>query len=160
MVEGPIVKEKISFMVSGRYGYPGEVANFLSNIETIGNDIQQLNGADIGFYDINAKVNAILNNKNRLFISFYNSKDRFKSAAFIDDYLMNWGNTTGTLRWNSTFNDKLNVNTIFCMSNYFYDYTQLADGQNYKWKSDMQSYALRNDWDYYFNVNEVYLVSH
>lgn len=151
MVEGPIVKEKISFMVSGRYGYPGEVANFLSNIETIGNDIQQLNGADIGFYDINAKVNAILNNKNRLFISFYNSKDRFKSAAFIDDYLMNWGNTTGTLRWNSTFNDKLNVNTTFCMSNYFYDYTQLADGQNYKWKSDMQSYALRNDWDYYFS---------
>lgn len=151
MVEGPIVKEKISFMVSGRYGYPGEVANFLSNIETIGNDIQQLNGADIGFYDINAKVNAILNNKNRLFISFYNSKDRFKSAAFIDDYLMNWGNTTGTLRWNSTFNDKLNVNTTFCMSNYFYDYTQLADGQNYKWKSNMQSYALRNDWDYYFS---------
>lgn len=151
MVEGPIVKEKISFMVSGRYGYPGEVANFLSNIETIGNDIQQLNGAEIGFYDINAKVNAILNNKNRLFISFYNSKDRFKSAAFIDDYLMNWGNTTGTLRWNSTFNDKLNVNTTFCMSNYFYDYTQLADGQNYKWKSDMQSYALRNDWDYYFS---------
>lgn len=151
MVEGPIVKEKISFMISGRYGYPGEVANFLSNIETIGNDIQQLNGADIGFYDINAKVNAILNNKNRLFISFYNSKDRFKSAAFIDDYLMNWGNTTGTLRWNSTFNDKLNVNTTFCMSNYFYDYTQLADGQNYKWKSDMQSYALRNDWDYYFS---------
>ena len=149
MLEGPIVKDKISFMVSGRYGYPGEVANFLSNIETIGNDIQQLNGAEIGFYDINAKVNAQLNNTNRLFISFYNSKDRFKSAAFIDDYLMNWGNTTGTVRWNSTLSDKLNVNTAFCMSNYFYDYTQLADGQNYKWKSNMQSFAFRHDWDYY-----------
>ena len=149
MLEGPIVKDKISFMVSGRYGYPGEVANFLSNIETIGNDIQQLNGAEIGFYDINAKVNAQLNNTNRLFISFYNSKDRFKSAAFIDDYLMNWGNTTGTVRWNSTLSDKLNVNTALCMSNYFYDYTQLADGQNYKWKSNMQSFAFRHDWDYY-----------
>lgn len=150
-VEGPLVKDKVSFMVSGRYGYPGTVANAIAKTDLLGNNVGQLEGSEISFYDVSAKVKAKVNDKNHLFLSFYNSKDHFMTSVLIDDYAMNWGNTTTTLRWNSILNDKVNTNALLYFSNYFYDYSQFADGRNYLWKSAMQSYNFRYNVDYYYS---------
>lgn len=149
LAEGPIVKEKASFMIAGRYGYPGLLAKGLGALP-FGN-FYELKNTDIRFYDLNAKVNVFLNPGNRLFASFYTSGDHFYSDLMITDYVMNWNNTTATLRWNSIWNAKLNANTLFYFSNYKYDYTQFTDGRNYVWRSDMQSYSLQHKIDYYYS---------
>lgn len=149
LVEGPVVKDKASFMVAARYGYPGLLAKGVGKIP-IGN-LYKLENTDVRFYDLNAKVNLFVNPNNRLFASFYTSGDHFYSDLLITDYVMNWSNTTTTLRWNSIWSEKLNANTLFYFSNYDYDYTQFTDGRNYIWRSDMQSYSLQHKVDYYLS---------
>lgn len=157
-VEGPILEDKVSFMVSGRYGYPAVIANGVGKMDFLGGNIGQLEKADINFYDINAKINAKVSKRDQLFVSFYTSKDYFMTSALIDDYAMKWGNTTATLRWNRVLNEKINTNTLAYFSNYHYRYDQFADGQNYLWKSDMQSYTLRHNLDIFLLNNLRYKV--
>jgi Outer membrane receptor proteins, mostly Fe transport len=152
-VESPIVKDKVSFIISGRYGSPGKIIDLMNNngVYSFGPKIDELSGTKVDFYDINAKINAQVNDRNKLYISFYNSKDLFKSAALIDDYSMNWGNTTGTFRWNSIVSDKINMTNTLCYSDYFYKYEHFADGRNYKWDSEMRLFSFKNNWDYFLS---------
>lgn len=150
LAEGPLIKDKVSFMVAGRYGYPGLMAKGIGSLPFI-NNTSNLKNTDIRFFDLNAKINILINPANRLFASFYTSNDHFFSPMLIMDYIMNWGNTTSTIRWNSILNERLNSNTSFYFSNYTYDYTQFTDGRNYVWRSDMQSYTLQNKLDYYLS---------
>ncbi|MDR2956336.1 MAG: TonB-dependent receptor [Prevotella sp.] len=150
-VESPIVKDRVSFIISGRYGNPGKIIDLMDKSQLFGNKITDLSGTQVDFYDVNAKVNAQVNSKNKIYLSFYKSKDNFKATALIDDYSMNWGNTTGTFRWNSIVTDKINMTNTLCYSDYFYKYKHFADGRNYKWDSNMQLYSLKNNWDYYLS---------
>ena len=106
-VEGPIVKDKASFLVTGRRTYADV---FLKATENFKDN-------RLYFYDLNAKLNYRINPKNRLFLSGYFGRDKL---GLGDIFGIDWGNTTGTLRWNHLVNDKLFSNTSFIYSKYDY----------------------------------------
>lgn len=143
MFEGPLKKKEGSYLVSGRFGYPGVVVGLL------GSDLTSK--PQMWFYDVNAKVNRTLNDRNRIFFSLYSGGDHTVFNKLVKGYGMDWGNATATMRWNHILNDKTNVNTSAIFSNYYYKYKSLSDGLRYVWKSNMQSYQLKSDWERYQN---------
>jgi hypothetical protein len=138
MVEGPIIKEKSSFIVSARRSY---VDLFLRAA-----DEDNL----VHFYDINAKVNWKSNNKNRFFVAFYAGRDVFN---FSDEFGFAWGNRTGTFRWNHLFNDRLFSNTSLIVSNFDYKLELENPVEGFKWISNLQEVSLKNDLSYFISTN-------
>lgn len=143
LLEGPLKKGKGSYLVSGRFGYPGPVAS------VFGSDLASK--PEMLFYDVNGKVNWAWNDRNRLFISLYSGGDHTVFNKLVKGYGMDWGNTTATVRWNHVLNSRTNVNTSAVFSNYYYKYKSLSDGLHFLWKSNMQSYQLKSDWETYFS---------
>ncbi len=139
-LEGPIVQNKGSFMVSGRRSY-ADLFLKLSSKEELKNNI-------LYFYDLNTKMNYNLNQNNHLFISGYFGKDVFKNKEFG----MNWGNATGTARWNHVFNDKLFSNFTFIASNFSYN-LGLTNEHGFDWTSNLTDYNLKGDFNWYLNSN-------
>ena len=137
-VEGPIVKEKSSFILSARRSY---LDAFL---RAAGEDFL------VHFYDINAKVNWKHNNNNRFFLAFYTGRDGFK---FDDDFGFGWGNMTGTFRWNHLFNDRLFMNTSVIVSNFDYKLESTDVAQGFKWISNLQEFSIKNDLSYSLNTS-------
>jgi hypothetical protein len=138
MIEGPIVKEKSSFIFSARRSY---IDLFLraANEDNL-----------VHFYDVNAKVNWKTNNKNRFFAAFYAGRDVFK---FSDTFGFAWGNMTGTFRWNHLFNDRLFSNTSIILSNFDYK-LELDDAvEGFRWLSNLQELSVKNDLTYFINSN-------
>lgn len=136
-VEGPIVKDKSSFIVSARRSY---VDVFL---KAAGEDNL------VHFYDVNAKVNWKADNKNRFFLAFYTGRDVFN---FDDNFGFEWGNMTGTFRWNHLFNDRLFSNTSIILSNFDYK-LELEDAvQGFRWLSNLQEFSFKNDLSYSLNT--------
>jgi len=136
-VEGPIVKDKGSFIVSARRTY-ADLFLKLSKDTT-------LNQAKLYFYDVNAKANYRINDKNRIFLSGYFGKD---VLGLGNTFGINWGNVTGTLRWNHLFSDRLFSNTSIVFSNY--DYKINVDmGTEMSIISRIQDYNLKQDFQYY-----------
>ncbi len=142
-LEGPIVKNKASFMVAGRRTY-ADLFLKLSNDEALKNNA-------LYFYDLNAKVNWDINQNNRVFISGYFGKDVFKGGS---QFKMDWGNATGTLRWNHLFNKKLFSNFTFVASKFDYN-LGIPEGnlQAFQWKSAISDYNLKGDFTWFPNAN-------
>jgi hypothetical protein len=140
--EGPLVKDKSSFIVSARRTYADFFRN-LSNDERLKNSI-------LYFYDFNFKANYILSEKDRLYISGYHGRDVFGYNRLMG---FDWGNTTGTLRWNRLVNEKLSMNTSVVFSNYDYSFDLFIDNSNIKLISGIQDYSIKTDWDWYANAN-------
>ena len=142
MLEGPIVKNKASFMVAGRRSY-ADIFLRLSRDENISDNI-------LYFYDFNAKVNYNINKKNHVFLSGYMGKDVFKNGMFG----MKWGNSTGTVRWNHIFHKKLFSNFSFVASRFNYD-LGIPEGNEraFNWGSSLTDYNLKGDFTWYFNSN-------
>ena len=140
MLEGPIAKNRASFMVAGRRSY-ADIFLKLSSDENLRNNT-------LYFYDFNGKVNYNINEKNRVFLSGYMGKDVFKNGMFG----MNWGNTTGTIRWNHIFHDKLFSNTAFVASKFNYD-LGIPEGNSraFNWGSSLTDYNLKSDYTWYYN---------
>ena len=140
-IEGPIVKEKSSFVISARRSY---VDLFLkaANEDNL-----------VHFYDVNAKVNWRSSNNNRFFAAFYSGRDVFK---FDDNFGFEWGNMTGTFRWNHLFNERLFSNTSIIVSNFDYK-LELKDAvQGFRWISNLQEFSFKNDLSYSLNaMNEL-----
>lgn len=110
-IEAPIFKDKASFIVAGRRSYIDVLAKpFLAKRQP------DLKNAKFYFYDLTAKLNWRINDKNTVFASGYLGRDVF-GAGFV----FNWGNTTGTIRWNHIFNSKLFMNLTTFYSNYNYE---------------------------------------
>ncbi len=123
-IEGPIKKDKTSFLVSGRRTYLDLIARPI--IRKVG----KAEGEDIKlklhFYDLNAKVNHKLNDKHRLFLSFYSGGDVF-GTTIKENYFdsedtygagIDWGNLITAFRWNYQINKKLFANTTLTYSDY------------------------------------------
>ncbi len=108
MVETPAFDHKTSIMLAGRTTYAGLVLPFLG---------EDLDKSKIYFYDLNAKVTQVLNKKNRLFLSVYHGHDEFSMQQMIG---LGYGNSSGTLRWNHIFNDRLTSNLSLIGSRYRY----------------------------------------
>ena len=138
MVEGPIKKEKSSFIVSARRSY---IDLFLRAA-----DQDNL----VHFYDINAKINWKTNNRNRFFAAVYAGRDVF---SFSDEFGFAWGNKTATFRWNHLFNERLFSNTSVIVSNFDYKLELEDPVQGFKWISNLQEASVKNDLSYFINTN-------
>lgn len=148
--EGPILKDKISFIVSGRLSYAGLIA---TPIIRSSNDPRFKNASIPWFYDINAKLNWKINDKDRIFISAYNGKDymQFLSKSGNFEFKMPYGNTTATFRWNHLFNSKLFMNTTFVYNKYKANFNARFKTLSYLYESAIENYALKGNFDYYPN---------
>ncbi len=129
-LEGPTIKDKGSFLLAGRMSY---AHLFLDE-----------NSAD--FYDLNFKTNYEINEKNKLYLSGYLGRDGLEFGNSFDN---SYGNISGNLRWNHIFTDKLFSNLSFIYSKY--DYALTFDSTGLDWKSDIQNYNLKYDFNYYKN---------
>ncbi len=138
MVEGPLVKDKASFIVSARRSY---VDLFLKAAN---------NDNLVHFYDINAKVNWKYNNNNRFFLAFYNGRDVFN---FSNQFGFAWGNRTATFRWNHLFNERLFSNTSVILSNFDYKLELKDPVQGLKWTSNLEELSIKEDLSYFINTN-------
>ena len=128
MLNGPIIKDKTSFMVTARRTYIDLLARPFINIANRKNENKVSGG--YFFYDVNAKVNHIINSKNRVYLSGYMGNDKFylkEKFHFTDlntkmieetEAGMKWGNKIMALRWNHKFGAKLFANTTINYSNY------------------------------------------
>ena len=140
-VEGPLVKDKSSFIVSGRRTYADLFLN-LSGDE----DIRETH---LYFYDLNIKTNYKLNQNNRIYFSAYAGRDDF---GYKNEFGFDWGSITGTFRWNHIFNEKLFSNTSLIFSNYSYDISIMRDF-NVVIRSKIEDFNLKQDFSYYANSN-------
>ncbi|MEZ4908139.1 MAG: hypothetical protein R2771_11005 [Saprospiraceae bacterium] len=109
MIEGPIVKDKVSFIVSGRRSYADLFIKPLIKLSEI--DGEKI-GLDLYFYDFNAKLNYKINNKNRLYLGYYSGRDRYGTSYSYEDEDefsggIDWGNNILALRWNYQITPKL-----------------------------------------------------
>ncbi len=139
-LEGPIIKNKASFIVAARRSYIDILAKpFLKG---------DLKDSKFYFYDLTAKVNATLNDNNRLFLSGYFGRDVFGA-----DFGFNWGNSTVTLRWNHVFNKKLFFNATAFYSNYDYRLEVGDDTEGFNWKSRIINYSIKPEFTWYANPN-------
>lgn len=140
-VEGPIVKDKGSFEISARRTYADQFLH-LSHDTTIKN-------SQLYFYDINAKANYTFNDHNRVFLSGYFGKD---VLGLKNRFGINWGNSTGTLRWNHIFNNKLFSNTSFIYSNFNYNISVSANNNDISITSKITDYHLKEAFNWYINT--------
>jgi len=144
-LEAPIVKDKGSFILSGRRTYL-DLFLKLSNNEDISNSI-------LYFYDLNMKANYKLGEKDRLYLSGYFGRDKF---GYSDDFGFDWGNTTTTLRWNHLFSDKLFLNTTALFSDYNY-VVEIGGSEDKKdgftISSAIQDISLKEDFSYFLNTS-------
>lgn len=134
-LEGPIAEDKASFILSGRRSYADILAKGAGFID---------NGTNLYFYDVNAKVNYKLDDNNRIFLSGYFGKDDFG----IDDMGVNWGNTTGTIRWNHLYSPKLFSNTTLIYSDYDFEFNLGDDGSM---SSGINDLGFKEDFTWYLN---------
>ncbi|OCX54782.1 collagen-binding protein [Mucilaginibacter sp. PPCGB 2223] len=140
--EGPIIKNKGSFMLSARRTY-ADVFLKLSGDST-------LKGSSLYFYDLNLKANYQLDDKNIIYLSGYFGKD---AIGLKDNFATNWGNTTATLRWNHILNNKLFSNTSFIYSNYNYVINNFSATSNINVQSKIEDFNLKQDYEYFLNNN-------
>ena len=149
-LEGPIVKGKSSFLVSGRRTYiDALIYPFLPANNKFG----------YFFHDFNAKVNYDINPNNRLYLSGYFGKDKFYAkfnesgkGGYSDKASMDWGNATATLRWNHLWTDRLFSNTSFIFTNYTlgigYEEHYQNDDFTLKYSSGIRDFSLKHDFDF------------
>ena len=150
VLEGPLKKKKSSFLISARRTYVDALIYPFLPPEQKGGYF---------FYDLNAKLNYTLTDKDRLYLSGYFGKDKFYFNSNNDGFKLkgnlNWGNATGTLRWNHIYSGKLFSNTSAIFTNY-----QLGIGSREEFDStyfDLQfgsairDYTIKHDFDFYPN---------
>jgi outer membrane receptor for ferrienterochelin and colicin len=143
-LEGPLIKDKASFFISGRRTYADLLLKPLWDVD-----------GDLGyfFHDVNAKVNYRFSRKNRLYLSFYSGKDRFKynleDPGLISDNRMEWGNITGTMRWNHLFKDGMFGNLSLNYSKYSLSTGILEGRENelngFDYRSEIEDRGARYD---------------
>ncbi len=150
--EGPIIKDKMSFIASGRISYLGLIA---TPILRDSKDVRLKNASIPWFYDFNAKLNWKISEKDRLFISAYNGKDfmNFQNQGGDLKFDIPYGNTTASLRWNHLFNSKLFMSTTFVFNEYDAKFLGEFNTLSFKFKSGIQNFALKGGFDYYPNDN-------
>jgi len=141
-VDGPLFDNKGSFIISARRSYVDLFTGFSSDTTT--------KHSKIYFYDVNLKGNYQLDSINRIFLSGYFGKD---VMSFRNSYGLDYGNSTGTLRWNHIFSSKLFSNTSLIYSNYTYDVNIDDNTDNIKVSSAITDYHFKQDFTYYLNAS-------
>jgi len=147
-IEGPLKKDKGSFIVSGRRTYIDVLAKAFIP------DSSPFAGSGYYFYDLNAKLNYKLGEKDRIFLSGYYGKDVFtfadKKGGFSAD--MPWGNGIAAFRWNHVFNSKIFMNVTSTFSDYKFKFGSKQDEFKIEFLSGIQDYGTKVDFSYYPNT--------
>lgn len=142
-LEGPVIKDKWSFIVSGRRTYADVVGRMAG--------IDELKDNSLYFYDLNLKTNIEIGEHDRIFISGYAGDDNFSMGESI---YMRWGNLTGTMRWNHVFGNKLFANTSAIYSKYDYNLGVPGTGADqFDWNSQIRDFNFKEDITWYANPN-------
>jgi hypothetical protein len=147
-LEGPIEKGRSSFIVSGRRTY---VDIFTRAINRANERKQGENTGfipDYYFYDLNTKVNFELGEKDRIFLSGYFGRDVFGINREFFNFDFDWGNATGTARWNHVFSPRLFANTTFTYSDYQYNIRNRITGFSFLVGSNIRDVSLKTDFHY------------
>ncbi len=141
-LEGPIVKNKASYFISGR----------ISTINWLNRIVTGLKNFDFQFYDINVKLNWKANDNNRFFMTFYTGNDNFDQIinSSFRTYGIRWNNIAGALRWNHVFSSRLFSNTTVNISRYNY-FLFISKEQDDYWKSSIANLSLKSDFTWFLN---------
>jgi hypothetical protein len=176
MFEGPIIKDKTSFMISGRRTYLDIMSKpFIIYANMISGSDNKVNGGAF-FHDYNMKVNHIFSERSRLYLSAYLGKDKgFVNTSYHESYLdyenkpqeykqksefsLSWGNTIASLRWNYLLTPKLFSNTTLTFSKYIFDVgtdfvfedliEKTSEKNLFRYYSGIQDWAAKVDFDYF-----------
>ena len=140
-VEGPLKKDASSFFVSFRRSY------FDVYLKSLNADLENLY-----FYDFTSKFNIRMGPKNRLFVTFYKGEDIFRTQANTNTSGLNWGNTSGTVRWNHIFGSRLFLNSTMYASKYDY-YLHSSMDRNEYWNSRITNTSLKEELSFYATPN-------
>lgn len=138
--EGPLVKDKGSFLVTARRTYADLFLKLSSD--------DKLNSNQLYFYDLNAKANYTINDNNRIYFSAYTGRD---VISVSDQFGMDWGNITASLRWNHIWNSKLFSNTSLIHSNYDYKVGINNSDDGFSLTSIIDNWTLNHKFQYYMN---------
>ena len=144
-IQGPIKSKKSSFIVSARRTYIDALTKPLISKSS------DFYGSGYYFYDLNAKMNFQISEKDHLYISGYFGRDKFNfnNAARSFKTLIDWGNATSTVRWNHVFNKKLFSNTTLVYNDYHFNLNGSQNDFNINLSSGIRDLTAKTDFDYY-----------
>ncbi|MES2591858.1 MAG: TonB-dependent receptor [Bacteroidota bacterium] len=145
-LQGPIIKDKMSFIVSGRRSYIDQVLKLAYNGRNI---------LPYHFYDMNVKLNYKVSDKDRLFFSAYYGDDILKSSSSFIDGGFRLGNGISTVRWNHLFHEKLFSNMSFIYSRFRYDIDVKTPGNSFSARSKITDAGLKYDFSYFKSTSSV-----
>ena len=132
-LEMPLFNHQTSLLLGGRTTYAGLVLPFMGD---------EVKGSDIYFYDLNAKVTQRIDDNNRLFLSAYSGKDKFKVADMMG---LGYGNASATLRWNHIFSKRLASNLTVLGTKYNYDIDIWMEPYDFSLGAGSKSAELKYD---------------
>ena len=154
-IEGPIIKNKVSYIVAARRSTFEPFMQYINN--------ENARKVKPYFYDLNSKINYLVNKNNRIYLSCYVGKDLTEVEKFNQDY----GNITGTLRYNHIFGEKLFSNTSLIYSKYNMVANQYSDVWSWKDQLGLEHYEFKNEFIYAiakhkleFGIRSVYYTFH
>ncbi|MCF8225022.1 MAG: TonB-dependent receptor [Bacteroidales bacterium] len=170
-LEGPIIKDRTSFIISARRTYIDIIAQPMIREIADGDEFSK---QGYYFYDLNAKINHKISNKDHLYLSVYSGDDKFYQNQEPYTYLyggnlftnesrsnLGWGNITSALRWNHQYNSKLFSNTTLTYSNYDYEVRNYSESivetadsvtteiNSLSFLSGIEDFAGKIDFDYH-----------
>jgi hypothetical protein len=140
--EGPIVQDRGSFSISGRRTY-ADLFLKLSPDSTVNNN-------SLYFYDLNIKANYKFDENNHVYLSGYFGRD---NLSFGNTFGIDYGNATGTARWNHVFNSRLFSNTSLVSSKYSYKIRINSTNNNIDFTSNIRDLALKEDLQYFVDAD-------
>jgi outer membrane receptor protein involved in Fe transport len=146
-IQGPLKKNKASYMISARRTYADAIAKPLIK------KTSDYYGSGYYFYDLNAKVNYEISEKDHLYLSGYFGRDKFNfnNAKRSFNTEIPWGNSTATLRWNHVFNKKLFSNTTLVYNDYQFALNGKQNDFNINLSSGIRDLNAKTDFDYYLS---------
>jgi outer membrane receptor for ferrienterochelin and colicin len=153
-LEGPIVKDKASFMVSGRTTWANLLLLAAQRLENTNSGGQVIS---YGFWDINAKTNYIVNQNNRIYLSFYTGRDAYimeddgSHSSTYSKFSYNWQNLTGVMRWNHIFSPVLFANFSLYNSRFRQEYYNQFDKKGdeiYIGYNNLNDLSQKGDFDW------------
>jgi outer membrane cobalamin receptor len=152
-IQGPLIKDKCSFIISGRRTYADLFLKLADAAKLVNADKRrQIHNAKLYFYDLNAKINYKINSKNQIFLASYFGKDVLQAGG-LQAFGLDWSNATGTLRWNHVYGSRLFSNSTLIYSNYNYNLGITSGANGFRWEANLKEGALKQDYTYFLNPN-------
>lgn len=141
-VEGPIKKDKASFIVAGRRSYADVIAKMFTDALD--------DNTSLYFYDLTAKTNFNINENNRIYLSGYWGRDVLE---FAENQGFDWGNRTASFRWNHLFSEKLFSNLTMFYSNYDYGFKFGDKDDLFQVGSEVSTANIKPEFNWFVNTN-------